>query len=121
MGGQKAASIAQHPLLTRYHAIFEEYLNRSDTRLMIIGYGFNDEHINEAIGKAVSNGLKIFIVDIRGIDAFDKFDYTAAIPDHPDPYAERLRPSIVGESRKPLNLTFGSDHAEHAYLSSFFV
>jgi len=121
LGGQKAASIAQHSLLTRYHTIFEEYLNRPDGRLMIIGYGFNDEHINEAIGKAVSNGLKIFIVDIRGIDAFDKFDYTASIPGHPDAYAEKLRPSIFGESRKSLNLTFGSDHAEHAYLSSFFV
>jgi len=33
---------------------------------MIIGYGFNDEHINEEIGAAVEKGLKIFIVDPRG-------------------------------------------------------
>jgi hypothetical protein len=87
---------------------------------MIIGYGFNDEHINEEIGAAVEKGLKIFIVDPRGVDVFDKFDRTAQIPDHPDPFAEKLRPSIIGESTKPLTQTFGSDHGEHDYLTSFF-
>jgi hypothetical protein len=44
----------------------------------------------------------------------------AQIPDHPDPFAEKLRPSIIGESTKPLTQTFGSDHGEHDYLTSFF-
>lgn len=69
---------------------------------------------------AYAGRLKIFIVDIRGVDAFDKFDYTAQIPDHPDPYAEKLRPSIIGESRKALTATFGGDHGEHEYLTTFF-
>jgi SIR2-like domain len=120
LGGQKAASIAQHPLLTRYHLMFEEHINGPDAHLMIIGYGFNDEHINEAIGNAVAKGLKIFIVDVRGVDAFDKFDHSAPIPGHPDGYAERLRPSIIGESRKQLTETFGKDHGEHEYLMTFF-
>ena len=87
---------------------------------MIIGYGFNDEHINEEIGAAVEKGLKIFIVDPRGVDVFDKFNRAAQIPDHPDPFAEKLRPSIIGESTKPLTQTFDSDHGEHDYLTSFF-
>jgi hypothetical protein len=67
LGGQKAASIDQHPLLTRYMQDFQNYLRRPDTRLMIIGYGFNDEHINEEIGMAVENNrLKIFIVTREG-------------------------------------------------------
>jgi SIR2-like protein len=120
LGGQKSASIGLHPLLTRYKQEFRDYVSRPSARLMIIGYGFNDEHINEEIGAAVEKGLKIFIVDPRGVDVFDKFDRTAQIPDHPDPFAEKLRPSIIGESTKPLTQTFGSDHGEHDYLTSFF-
>ncbi len=120
LGGQKAASIAQHTLLTRYQEMLEEHITRPGARLMITGYGFNDEHINETIGRAVDRGLKNFIVDIRGVDAFDKFDHSAQIPGPPDPYAEKLRPSIIGESRKALTETFGRDHGEHDYLMTFF-
>jgi hypothetical protein len=120
LGGQKSASIGQHPLLTRYMQEFSAYVSRPGARLMIIGYGFNDEHINDAIGAGVEKGLKLFIVDPRGVDVFDKFDRAAQIPDHPDPFAEKLRPSIVGESKKPLTQTFGPDHGEHDYITSFF-
>ncbi len=121
LGGQKSASIGLHPLLGRYMQEFQDYLSRPGARLMIIGYGFNDEHINEQIERAVENGLHIFIVDPRGVDVFDKFDKTAAIPGPPDPFAEKLRPSIIGESTKPLSQTFGADHGEHTYLAGFFV
>jgi hypothetical protein len=87
---------------------------------MIIGYGFSDEHINEAVGKGVDSGLRIFIVDPRGVDVFDKFDHTAPIPGPPDPFAERLRPAIVGESTKFLSATFAPDRGEHAHLHLFF-
>jgi SIR2-like domain len=120
LGGEKALTIQLHPLLIKYHEEFRTYLSRGAAKLMIIGYGFNDGHINEAIGNAVDGGLELFIVDPRGIDAFDKFDKTAAIPGPPDPYAERLRPSIIGESTKALSVTFGHDRGEHAYLHSFF-
>jgi SIR2-like domain len=120
LGGHKAASISQHLLLTRYQQEFNNYISRAGARLMIIGYGFNDEHINEAIASAVDKGLKLFIVDPRGVDVFDKFDGAALIPGPQDPYAEKLRPNIVGESTKPLTLTFGTDHGEHSFLTSFF-
>jgi hypothetical protein len=120
LGGQKAQAVQLHPLLVKYHEEFRSYISRGAARLMIIGYGFNDEHINEAIGTAVDRGLELFIVDLRGIDAFDKFDKTAAIPGPPDPYAERLRARIIGESTKPLSVTFGRDRGEHEYLNSFF-
>jgi hypothetical protein len=64
---------------------------------MIVGYGFNDEHINEAIGRGVDKGLRIFIVDPRGVDVFDKFDRA-----------------------KPLSSTFAPDRGELAHLFSFF-
>ena len=121
LGGQKAASINQHPLLTRYMQEFQNYLCRPNARLMIIGYGFNDEHINEEIGTAVdSNSLKIFIVDPRGVNVFDRFDKAAVIPGPPDPYAEKLQPSIIGKSIKALTETFGANHIEHSHVMSFF-
>ena len=88
LGGQKSASIGLHPLLTRYMQEFHEYLSRPNMRLMIVGYGFNDEHINEEIGGAAERGAKIFIVDPRGLDAFDR---------PPHSFGLKLRPSIIGE------------------------
>ena len=35
---------------------FEEYLARPDTRLMVIGYGFADDHINASIVEAYQKG-----------------------------------------------------------------
>jgi hypothetical protein len=102
-------STNEHPLLVQYQQIFREHLTRPNTRLMIIGYGFNDEHINEAILAGVRTGLKIFVVDLRGVAAIEKIDKDKII-----------RPSIVGESRKPLTTTFGQDHTEHGFLMTFF-
>jgi hypothetical protein len=109
LGGDKQQALQQHPLLVRYQEIFAEHLSRKGTRLMIIGYGFNDEHINEAILAGIKTGLKIFIVDLHGVDVIEKIDTDKTV-----------RPSIIGESTKPLSQTFGSDHVEHGHLISFF-
>jgi hypothetical protein len=53
MGGQKAVSIAQFPILTWYHQEFRNYLMRPGARLMVVGYSFSDVHINEAITDAI--------------------------------------------------------------------
>ncbi len=45
----KRAAIGQHPILEWNYECFKEYLQKPDTRLMVIGYGFGDGHINEAI------------------------------------------------------------------------
>jgi hypothetical protein len=43
---------------------------QGDTRLLVIGFGFNDRHINSTILKAAEGGmLKMFIVDPLGVDA----------------------------------------------------
>jgi hypothetical protein len=35
---------------------------------MIIGYGFQDIHINEIIRYSIGSGLKIFVIDPQGVD-----------------------------------------------------
>jgi hypothetical protein len=68
MGGNKAASIEGHPLLKWYHEQFEAYLAEPDSRLMIIGYGFTDPHINKEMvrASATNSTLSLFLVDPRG-------------------------------------------------------
>src|SRR6202034_1179051 len=62
MGDGKAATITGSPLLTWYAQIFEQVLSAGDVRLMVVGYGWGDEHINAAIARAVEHhGLQVFI------------------------------------------------------------
>ena len=61
MGTRKTLMIGNVPLLSWYHEVFEEVLSDGDVRLLVIGYGWADEHINEAIATAVKNhGLRVF-------------------------------------------------------------
>jgi len=67
MGTGKVAAIQGNDLLAAYHKEFATSLQTANTRMTIIGYGFADDHINEAIEVAVRNhGLKFFVVDPRG-------------------------------------------------------
>lgn len=60
VGRDKAAAIDSHPILQWTYQQFEHYLNRDDTRLMVIGYGFGDDHINQSLLDAHRAGkLKI--------------------------------------------------------------
>jgi hypothetical protein len=119
MGGGKAALIGQHPILEWNLATLREYLLRPNTRLMAIGYGFADDHINNLIGEGVDRGtLKIYIVDTVGLDSLDK--NRAATIYAPDAYFARLQPHIIGVSKRVLRETFNNDRVEHAKLMEFF-
>jgi hypothetical protein len=62
MGTGKASIIEKEPLLDWYFSLFEDVINRPDTRLLIVGYGFRDKHINERIVNAMANGLKLHVI-----------------------------------------------------------
>ncbi len=64
MGRRKPLTIARSPLIGWYHQVFERVLFSGDVRLMVIGYGWGDEHINEPIAEAVRNyGLQVYSWD----------------------------------------------------------
>ncbi len=64
IGTQKTVQIAAFDLLALYWQIFRTVLQAGDVRLMIVGYGFGDEHVNAVIADAVENhGLRVFIWD----------------------------------------------------------
>ena len=113
MGASKALTITGHPILAWYQSEFERRL-RGDTRLLVIGYGFNDPHINEAILRATHDStLKMFIVDPLGVDV--------ANPDRnlplqrPNPF----RDVIHGSARRVLCEIFGSDAMAHNSVARF--
>ena len=68
IGRDKTGTIAQHPILHWTYQQFEDSLHRDDTRLMVIGYGFGDEHINQSLIDAhLAGKLKmIYLVQPSG-------------------------------------------------------
>ncbi len=118
-GGNKAADIGTVlPSRLVSHAHFKAAVCDETARLMIIGYGFGDRHINSILLRASAAGGRFFIVDTQGISVIDKRKST-------DQLAQRLwpelAPNIIGASRRPLASTFNSDHIEHSKLQEFFT
>ncbi|MEX0628564.1 MAG: SIR2 family protein [Cucumibacter sp.] len=120
MGGHKLDNIRQHPILNWYFEKSAEYLLRPSTRLMVIGYGFGDSHINAAIVEAVARGgLRLFLVDPAGANVVDKRDPRAQLQPRNE-LELSLRPGIIGASRRSIRTTFGGDEVEFAKLMRFF-
>jgi hypothetical protein len=109
MGGAKAASIDKFEILKWYHREFRQMLERPDARLMVIGYSFTDEHINDAMLAGMAKGLKLFIIDPYGHKVLD-------VDKRFDPYKHQL----IGISRKPLTEAFGGNRPENNNLWRFF-
>jgi hypothetical protein len=52
IGHKKEFQIANEPLLKQYLKTFEEELSKGGVRLLIVGYSFQDEHINKIISQS---------------------------------------------------------------------
>lgn len=118
MGGNKAASIPRIPLLQWYFDEFKQRISAGSAKLMVIGYSFSDQHINDAISAGVERGLKLFIIDPAGVDVIDK---RRNMPmKTPDPYVTKVGPAIIGASRRPLLQIFNQDEVEWDKVMRFF-
>jgi len=63
IGKGKTEQIEKEPLLNYYFDIFKNVLFQKKRRLLIVGYGFGDEHINNIIAEAIRYyELKIYII-----------------------------------------------------------
>lgn len=63
IGFEKSKNIAAEPLLKWYFELFNQAINVGDAKILIIGYGFRDQHINIALAKAVKkSNLKIYVL-----------------------------------------------------------
>lgn len=117
-GVNKKALISDQPLLLWYHELFSNYVSRPRTRLVVIGYSFSDDHINDQIMTAADAGqLELFIIDPQGLDVLDK---NANAPVYtPHILLVKLGPVVRGASRRSLREIFGSDQVENAKLWKF--
>ena len=62
IGGHKDDQISAAPILNWYFEIFQDVIATPDSHLLIIGYGFADEHINRAIAHAIAESDSKFSV-----------------------------------------------------------
>jgi SIR2-like domain len=122
MGGNKIREIGLSPVLSWYHQQFEERLCQGGTRVMVIGYGFRDTHINEVIMRAVNErGLKMFIIAPEGGDLARTINPTHRAPIRVGTDLETtFERGLIGASRRSLRETFGNDTIEHAKVMRFF-
>jgi phosphatidylserine/phosphatidylglycerophosphate/cardiolipin synthase-like enzyme len=55
---------------------FENALSAADSRLLVIGYGFRDKHVNEVLERAIAKGLRLFVIDPNGAELAFKLNRT---------------------------------------------
>jgi SIR2-like protein len=117
MGRNKVGLIRSNAILRWNYERFEEYLGRPDTRLMAIGYGFADDHINATIVNAHQQGhLRLmYLVHPSGKVVLDR--YPTATIRVPQPIMEI--PCI--ECAAPLSAAFSTDHMAQSLLEGIFV
>ncbi len=122
MGGAKAQEIGRNPILRWYSQKFDEYLLRPNARLMVIGYGFRDPHINTAIRAAVEKGLRVFIIAPDGAELAFQLSPTRQRGQIVVPTDEEnmLKQALIGASRRSLAEIFGDDGAEFGKVMRFF-
>lgn len=119
MGGNKSPAIQKQSVLRWYHECFAEYLATTDSRLMIIGYSFGDNHINSIIENSAKNGLRIFIIDPRGGDVL-RTQFSPGTVGEPA-YPTDRETMLIGASRRSLREIFGGDEIERAKVMRFFT
>ena len=120
MGGNKHEAIGASALLRWYWERFNFHLCQGGTKLMVIGYGFGDPHVNAALIDAAGKGLKMFIVDPAGTDVLDRRGPNMHIKPLTDELMGTLQPTIIGASRRVLRATFGNDPVEYGRVIGFF-
>lgn len=124
LGGDKESQLSKFDILNWYFDLFNKELN-SISKLMIIGYGFQDQHINTAIQYAVSaNNLKIFVISPDGPEQalmMNKSKQSNQIP-HDTPLEGMFRSALIGASRAPIRETFKNlNSAEYNKVCKFFL
>lgn len=119
LGGGKETEIQKHPLLAWYFSEFERCLTAN--QIVIIGYSFNDEHINKRLKAACGRSARFFIVDPTGVEVIDKRNPMAQIAQPRGEFMEAMLPCIDGASRRNLLATLENDNVERTKLNHFMT
>jgi len=64
IGSAKEEHINKEPILKSYFDLFKKVINSGNIKLLIVGYGFQDQHINTLLNQVVEKNLvKIYILN----------------------------------------------------------
>lgn len=123
MGGDKTGAIQSHAILRQYADEFQKRLSQPDTRLMIVGYGFRDPHINDVITAAVQRGMKFFVIDPAGSGLARSLNPLRQhnVIQQGTALEDTFEAGLMGASRRSLSDIFGRDVVEHAKVMRFFA
>jgi len=116
LGGNKALTIAENRILSWYTDEFRRQLEMQDTRLMVIGYGFRDQHIDRLLHEVWQRShFRMFLVTPRGRALLNRVTGLGFRLLNP---LQEIQ--LVGDSVRPLSTTFDGDELEHGRLMRFF-
>ena len=121
LGTDKFSQIQGQEILKWSVDRFKEYLS-GPVKLMVIGYGYRDDYINQILMDAGSGGqLKLFIIDPFGMQTLDQNNRTRGAGIYVRSNLDTvLAPTLIGASSRRLSETFNSNRAEHAKVMRFF-
>lgn len=91
IGKSKESEIAKEPLLDRYFSLFNQEINKTGRKLLCIGYGFGDIHINETISQGTKRGLKLYVISPSGPKEFKE-----KLQDAETPYGNDIWERLAG-------------------------
>ncbi|MCX6753860.1 MAG: SIR2 family protein [Candidatus Nomurabacteria bacterium] len=71
IGKNKVNDIDQEPLLKWYFEIFQNLIKEGNKKLLIIGYGFADNHINDILLNGIQeHGLSLYVISTTDPETF---------------------------------------------------
>lgn len=96
VGFTKAERIAREPLFCWYYDLFKQVMS-SAQNLVVVGYGFMDEHINDVIASAISDGLRVHIINPKPPNEFkDLLSPLHGVVSKPVPQGRKIWEGIHG-------------------------
>lgn len=122
LGAAKAQAIQHSRLLRSYADTFEASLAAPDVRLMVIGYGFGDPHINSPLARAAEKGMRMFVIDPQGSDLARKLNRTRQRANiiYATDVEQLFEQCLIGASRRTLREILDTEVVEHQKLDRFF-
>lgn len=71
IGRNKQSQIISEPLLAFFFKVFKHVLSQGNIKLLVIGYSFSDDHINDIIVDAIKQfNLKLFVLTPQPVSEF---------------------------------------------------
>ena len=105
LGKNKLEDINQEPLLKWYLELFQGVINEGGKKLLIIGYGYRDEHINKILLDGVKNfGLSLYIINPSEPYQFKQMFYNGIYYALPLWSAVNLEANISPRSKQDYNV-----------------